>query len=706
MSATVLINGNGNVNDPGSAWTVEEDATPIAVDDTFGGVGQITLTGGQFNGDPTRQDTRFIASKSATFTHDSVDEANGQTALGSIQGTVTGLQTKGQGASFGIVPLLGLLSGVTVNALPTGQQNLSAIFAVYVALATPQITVNFTASSDPLRVYGAWSGDLWTMLKQLASVNRVELALIGAQLTVRDLGSTILALDDEQACALNIPALPTCQQFQMTIQNTTAVSSGSSTVINYSQNPSLETNTTGWSAAGNSITGAGSSTTHAAVGTKAYTGTVTELAVNEAPHGQPAAYAAIGTIVFSHTIDVSSVAAGTVMSASMACYGVSTRPVVSASLQVAWLDASSNTISTSSAGAGVNCKSKFGTASVSNLVVPSGAVTAVLQLTGVARTVAPYPASPPSLTTAQFWADSAMLVPGAITSYFDGSLGGIYSWVGTANNSQSQYTATPGQNEFYNANADSNAIYSVNAGEISVTTIQTTNDPTALFQPIQSNTFPIATGQYYVCDSNNVPVTAAQWSAAGASVSVAIGTVPGTINLIIEGPSGSISGTVGPYYLRTSDSAGLAQLSIAGVGVKSNPVTITMYTGADPSDCPNVVGPAINSPFITDVATAYSVCVWSASNANGGVQNITGSIPTVQLAGFGLSAGALMTWQGCIYRVATVTIGKLTTTFTANWYHTIGAGTIAGRTLGQHKTLWGDAGYTNGDYKIKPLRTS
>ena len=67
-----------------------------------------------------------------------------------------------------------------------------------------------------------------------------------------------------------------------------------------------------------------------------------------------------------------------------------------------------------------------------------------------------------------------------------------------------------------------------------------------------------------------------------------------------------------------------------------------------------------------------------------------------------------MTWQGCTYRVATVTIGRTTTTFTANWYQTI-AQTLASRparTIAQHAALWGNAGYTLNDYKTAPMRTS
>lgn len=90
------------------------------------------------------------------------------------------------------------------------------------------------------------------------------------------------------------------------------------------------------------------------------------------------------------------------------------------------------------------------------------------------------------------------------------------------------------------------------------------------------------------------------------------------------------------------------------------------------------------------------------------MQSISGSIPTAQVAGFGLTAGAIVTWQECTYRVATVTIGRTTTTFAANWYETEGAGaaTRSGRTAAQRKALWGDAGYTAGDFKIQPMRTS
>jgi len=187
---------------------------------------------------------------------------------------------------------------------------------------------------------------------------------------------------------------------------------------------------------------------------------------------------------------------------------------------------------------------------------------------------------------------------------------------------------------------------------------------------------------------------------------VAIGDLPGTITLTLTGPYMDIPSAAGPYTLAASDGSGFAQLSIAGLGVVTNPQTITWLTGANPSSTTVAVASATNCPFVIDLPTAYTTLGWSALYAAGPVSGISGNIPTARLLGFGLSSGALVTWQGCIYRVSSLTIGKTVTTFTAVWYTTVGAfnALFPGRTVAQHNAIW--AGYTAGEAKTTPLKAS
>jgi hypothetical protein len=228
--ATLVMTGSGTVGGI-ATWRVSESATPVDISDLSGGVGAVPLTA------KANDDSKFIIRNNATFTHES---------LGDIEGVVENVNVSSPQVSFTIAPTLSLLNVERVSP-PTGSQPLSEIFATYVALVTDAITVDYQATTDPTRLYGGWSSNVWTAIKELCAANRVEAVPSGTTLVVRDLGSTEFTIDDSQTVDISLSTDATGRAIDIVYQNYTLVSS-TSLVYNYSQNPSVETNATGWAA--------------------------------------------------------------------------------------------------------------------------------------------------------------------------------------------------------------------------------------------------------------------------------------------------------------------------------------------------------------------------------------------------------------------------------------------------------------------------
>ena len=112
--------------------------------------------------------------------------------------------------------------------------------------------MTWLATSDPIRTYGAWSGNVWNILKTLCAANRVEIALNGGQMIVRDLGTRVFRLDGPAQPGLDIENVavsvsPGSGQFVEIIYRDARASDNQAS-YNYAENPSVEVNATGWDA--------------------------------------------------------------------------------------------------------------------------------------------------------------------------------------------------------------------------------------------------------------------------------------------------------------------------------------------------------------------------------------------------------------------------------------------------------------------------
>lgn len=705
--------GGGTVGDILDGWSFQQDASPANPNDPNGGTGSLSVSA---VATPT---SKYIGDNTADFVHNGISpEPN----LGTISGIIGAPTPVLNGVSFSLSPVLSLLNA-TATAPPTGQQSLSDIITGYVALLAPSITVNYISANTNLYVFPGWSENLWSKLKQLFAIYKLDYTISGYTLTINDIGVRTFDMTNNQSVQIARPGPGAAQSVDMKCYHTTLVSTIGTTQFNYDQNPSVETNTTNYSGTVNNGTATiGSAAKTFGSGTKAYGASATTT-------GSTAV--ATGSLVLSHVISTTGLTAGIPYNFRFAVQaqiaGITPAPLtnkgqVKIQYSATWSDGSSaistvtlsptTTRSTTTRGGGFSPTGTTGP-------MPSGATTITFTITFQVSAVgaANYMAGPlgpgqSNVTNSvpdSIFIDAFLFTDGPLVPYFDGNSGTGYVWLGTANNSVSSKTIAA-INEFYNAAKDSNASYSVNSGETQVWTVSTPDSfPTFLAQPTQGPSYPILIGQFFVSGQDNLPVTQYNWNLYGGSVSVAVGSVPGTIVITMVGPYMEIPGVPGPYTLSASDGTNTySALSIAGLGVISTDETVTVQSGANPLTTTEVSVGLFDCPFITDLGTLYDCADWIVQDLGLGVSTLTAVLSTNEVGSFANAIGMIVTSDNEKFRVISATVARGGTQITAVNFTRMGdiddMLTASLPTLGAYDDLW--AGFTLGDWNISPLRTS
>lgn len=406
----------------------------------------------------------------------------------------------------------------------------------------------------------------------------------------------------------------------------------------------------------------------------------------------------------THTIDVSTLTANGIFSASIHMSYSPVAGAVAPGLRINpyfdWVDASSVTISTISASA-VSLLSGETSFTFPSMQKPSSAVTGRFRIN--------FPqlnsSSGRNFTTGDIvYADAALLVNGVIIPFFDGDTAGA-SWLGANDNSVSSQVNPVVDNILFDAESYGNMILSADTGEAVRTNIQTGNFPTALSAPVHSDVLPISGGEYYVSDSVGTAVTEASWLAYGGSVAAVVGETLGVIVVTLTGPSSNIPGHTGPFYLSSGVSSDrIGQLSIAGDGVVTDPIILSLATGANPEKTTVETAATIDSPFVDTLDDAYSVGIWANIAAAGSLVEISLDVPTHQLTGFGVTPGSLIRYDDSIYRITDCSPSGATTRLSASWF--VEASEFdsiwSGYTVTNIDSVW--SGYDAGDIIVAPLR--
>jgi hypothetical protein len=177
------------------------------------------------------------------------------------------------------------------------------------------------------------------------------------------------------------------------------------------------------------------------------------------------------------------------------------------------------------------------------------------------------------------------------------------------------------QIEVYPLTTDEPTIYQVDAGETITISVSLNASMMSLNQPtcinfVEDRPYPGTNGVYSVSGNDGLPITAAQWTAQGGSVTVALTEDPSVMEITITGASMT---DYAPY--RIAMSAGTSSyynsLHITGEGIQQEIKTLTLVTGATSAVTGNEVGITVDNPFISSLADAYKAGIHTAKNYAG-----------------------------------------------------------------------------------------
>lgn len=181
------------------------------------------------------------------------------------------------------------------------------------------------------------------------------------------------------------------------------------------------------------------------------------------------------------------------------------------------------------------------------------------------------------------------------------------------------------QCEIYPPTDSEPTIYQVDASETVVITQQLNASIISLNQPVVQNwvgdtSYAGTTGVYSVVGNDGLPITAAQWTAQGGSVTVTVMDDPSILEITIRGAN---MPDYAPYRIAMSSGSGnyYNSLHITATAVIWDKRTLRIPTGATNVTTSDEVGPVIDNPFINTLSEAYSLGM-KAAQANAGLNYI------------------------------------------------------------------------------------
>ena len=183
-------------------------------------------------------------------------------------------------------------------------------------------------------------------------------------------------------------------------------------------------------------------------------------------------------------------------------------------------------------------------------------------------------------------------------------------------------------------------VYSVGANETVEFDLDLDFYLTSVQQPTVQDTVAkgYSTASVYSASGNdNLPVTAAFWTAFGGSMSFEILGDGSRMKIIITGPNYD---SLAPYSISISDgSTSYSTLRVVGTGMDFNRLLYTERTGLTTSDTPTVKGAEIDNPTINTLADAkryalyarrlYSLPTQTFSASSNTFPRLQGSIPSI-----------------------------------------------------------------------------
>lgn len=145
--------------------------------------------------------------------------------------------------------------------------------------------------------------------------------------------------------------------------------------------------------------------------------------------------------------------------------------------------------------------------------------------------------------------------------------------------------------------------------------VQSVNQPSVI-DFVENRPYDGTNGVYSVVSaSDGLPITAAEWTAAGGRLTVELTDDPSVLRVNITGaniPDKS------PFRVGAMSSGNIyPALRITGTGARTNPKTIRLYTGVPETETGDEVGATITNPFINTIADALNAGQHAANRLSG-----------------------------------------------------------------------------------------
>lgn len=226
-----VTDGTGDAGDVVVGWSVNESTTPSNPSRSPEGTGSISF------GAKANDDSVFLVDDEVVFSHET---------LGSITGIVGDLTVNDINVNATISKKLALLDN-EFTMPPTSTSTVSQVITNYVSTVTDQITVVYAGSNDPTILVPGWKDSVWKKINELCALYRLEIiSTDGVTLLIRDKASTTIDIVDEANTSRSISSRASGLYIDVIYNQSVLSASDATFKWNYSQNPSLETNATGW----------------------------------------------------------------------------------------------------------------------------------------------------------------------------------------------------------------------------------------------------------------------------------------------------------------------------------------------------------------------------------------------------------------------------------------------------------------------------
>lgn len=236
--------------------------------------------------------------------------------------------------------------------------------------------------------------------------------------------------------------------------------------------------------------------------------------------------------------------------------------------------------------------------------------------------------------------------------------------------------STGTQLEVFPLTTEDPQIIVVDAGATQVVTQKLNASLSSVNQPVvqdfvNDTSYAGTNGVYAVSGNDGLPITAAQWTAQGGSLSVRITEDPSILEITVVGASGT---DYAPYRIAMSSGSSnyYNALHITGTGVVWNEQVLTLLTGNAATS--TEVGVTVTNPYVSTLAQAYNLGIKTAQAYAGLNYTYSGTAYDVNRDGQGRD---LIGFTIADFNAAGQ--GPLISTFNTAW---------SGQTIAQFNEFW------------------